>query len=315
MTAEYWYSLFAGVVPKSALHLHEPMARHTTFMIGGPADLYIEPETEAELAAVLRLAAAEGVPLTVLGGGSNVLVRDGGIRGVTVGLCRMVKPFYRRGDSLFAAGGMRMSRVVRRAAQEELAGLEFAVGIPGTVGGAVWMNAGAYGGEMCEVVASVTAVTRRGERVVYDREELGFGYRRSRFQESGDIVTEVEFALRPGVPAQIAALMDDYTERRRRKQPLDFPSAGSTFKRPAGYYAGTLIEQTGLKGLRCGGACVSTLHAGFVINDRQATARDVLALIDEVRARVRVAHGVELEPEVRIFGEDLPAEEVDRNAD
>ncbi len=308
MTAEYWYQLFSGVVPKSALHMHEPMSRHTTFAIGGPADLYIEPETEAELAAVLRLAKAEKVPLTIIGGGSNILVRDGGIRGVTVGLARLVTPFYCDGDCVIAAGGVRMSQVARLAAKEGLTGLEFAVGIPGTIGGAVWMNAGAYGGEMVQIVASVAAVTRSGERRNYKGEELHFGYRHSVFQETDDIVTEVRMRLQKGDPETIAAKMKEYTLRRQAKQPLDFPSAGSTFKRPPGNFAGTLIEKTGLKGLRIGGAMVSTLHAGFVVNAGHATADDVLNLIKEVQRRVKEAHGVNLEPEVRIFGEDIKTE-------
>lgn len=308
MTAEYWRRLFAGVVPESAVRLDEPMARHTTFAIGGPADVYVEPQTEAELAAVLRLTESEQLPLTILGGGSNVLVRDGGIRGVTIGLGRLTKPFYCEGHTIIAAGGVRMMQVSRLALEHGLTGLEFAVGIPGTIGGAVWMNAGAYGGEMMQIVESVTTVTREGERRVYTGAELNFGYRQSIFQETGDIVTEVHLQLQPGNPAEIAAHMDEYTQRRRTKQPLTLPSAGSTFKRPPGYYAGTLIDQTGLKGLAIGGAQVSTLHAGFVVNTGKATASDVLQLISEVQRRVFEMHGVQLDPEVRIFGEDRKEE-------
>lgn len=308
MTAEYWRQLFAGIVPESAIRLDEPMARHTTFAIGGPADVYVEPQTEAELAAVLRLTQSENLPLTILGGGSNVLVRDGGIRGITIGLGRMTKPFYCEENRIVAAGGVRMMQVSRMGLEHSLTGLEFAVGIPGTIGGAVWMNAGAYGGEMMQIVDSVSTVTREGERRVYTREELNFGYRQSVFQETGDIVTEVHLRLQKGKQEKIAADMDEYTQRRRSKQPLTLPSAGSTFKRPPGYYAGTLIDQTGLKGLAIGGAQVSTLHAGFVVNTGQATARDVLQLISEVQRRVFELHGVQLDPEVRILGEDRKEE-------
>ncbi|MCI5837497.1 MAG: UDP-N-acetylmuramate dehydrogenase [Veillonellaceae bacterium] len=305
MNRKYWEKLFGGIVPLSNLHFEEPMARHTTFAIGGPADLYIEPETEAELAGVLRVATAEDLPVSVLGGGANVLVRDGGIRGLTIGLSRLVRPLYVEGTTLIAAGGVRLTQVSRKAAAAGLTGLEFACGIPGTIGGAVWMNAGAYGGEMCQIVTGVTALTPAGERVEYDREELAFGYRKSRFQETGDIVTEVRLALQEGESEAIRQAMAQYNEQRRHKQPLDHPSAGSTFKRPPGNYAGTLIDRTGLKGLAVGGAAVSTLHAGFIVNRGGATAKDVLTLIAEIRRRVYDAHGVDLEPEVRIFGEDL----------
>lgn len=311
MTKEYWEELFSGVVPKSALHFAEPMARHTTFAIGGPADLYIEPATEAELAGVLRVVANEKCPLMILGGGANVLVRDGGVRGVVVGLSRLVRPCYTDGTRLVVAGGVRLAQASRAAAKAELSGLEFACGIPGTIGGAVWMNAGAYGGEMQQIVAEVTALTRAGERVVYAGDKLHFAYRHSVFQETGDIITQVTMELQPGNAAEIRAKMADYTKRRTTKQPLDMPSSGSTFKRPVGYYAGTLIETTGLKGLTVGGAQISMRHAGFIVNRGGATAADVLGLIAEVQRRVFAEHGVTLEPEVQIFGEDKQRSETD----
>ena len=311
MTKEYWEELFSGVVPKSALHFAELMARHTTFAIGGPADLYIEPATEAELAGVLRVVANEKCPLMILGGGANVLVRDGGVRGVVIGLSRLVRPCYTDGTRLVVAGGVRLAQASRAAAKAELSGLEFACGIPGTIGGAVWMNAGAYGGEMQQIVTEVTALTRAGERVVYAGDQLHFAYRHSVFQETGDIITQVTMELQPGNAAEIRAKMADYTQRRTTKQPLDMPSSGSTFKRPVGYYAGTLIETTGLKGLTVGGAQVSMRHAGFIVNCGGATAADVLGLIAEVQRRVFAAHGVTLEPEVQIFGEDEQRGETD----
>ncbi|MBS6028389.1 MAG: UDP-N-acetylmuramate dehydrogenase [Negativicoccus succinicivorans] len=287
------------------------MARHTTFAIGGPADLYIEPVTEAELAGVLRVVANEKCPLMILGGGANVLVRDGGVRGVVIGLSRLVRPCYTDGTRLVVAGGVRLAQASRAAAKAELSGLEFACGIPGTIGGAVWMNAGAYGGEMQQIVTEVTALTRAGERVVYAGDQLHFAYRHSVFQETGDIITQVTMELQPGNAAEIRAKMADYTQRRTTKQPLDMPSSGSTFKRPVGYYAGTLIETTGLKGLTVGGAQVSMRHAGFIVNCGGATAADVLGLIAEVQRRVFAAHGVTLEPEVQIFGEDEQRSEAD----
>jgi len=294
----------AQAVTRGTVRTDEPMARHTTFAIGGPADVYIEPADEDELVDVLRAVHAAGEPLTVLGGGSNVLVGDGGIRGVTICLRRLAQPLAVSGTVMCAGGGIRMQRVSTLAARQGLSGLEFAVGIPGTLGGGVWMNAGAYGGEMSTVVTEVTAVTRTGERVSYSGRELAFGYRHSVFQDTGDLVTSVTMALVPDDVAAIRARMDDYTARRRHKQPLEYPSAGSTFKRPPGYFAGTLIDETGLKGLTVGGAQISTRHAGFVINHHGATAADVKALIALVQEKIMAAHGVYLEPEVRMIGDD-----------
>ena len=271
----------------------------------------MSPRAEAELAGVLRVVANEKCPLMILGGGANVLVRDGGVRGVVVGLSRLVRPCYTDGTRLVVAGGVRLAQASRAAAKAELSGLEFACGIPGTIGGAVWMNAGAYGGEMQQIVTEVTALTRAGERVVYAGDQLHFAYRHSVFQETGDIITQVTMELQPGNAAEIRAKMADYTQRRTTKQPLDMPSSGSTFKRPVGYYAGTLIETTGLKGLTVGGAQISMRHAGFIVNRGGATAADVLGLIAEVQRRVFAEHGVTLEPEVQIFGEDKQRSETD----
>lgn len=304
MSARTAQARIARLVTRGTVRTDEPMARHTTFAIGGPADLYIEPADEDELTAVLRAVHEAQEPLTVLGGGSNVLVADGGIRGVTVCLRRLSQPPVVDGTTMRAGGGIRMQRVSTVAARHGLSGLEFAVGIPGTLGGGVWMNAGAYGGEMSAVVTEVAAVTRTGERVSYTGKELAFGYRHSVFQDTGDLVTAVTMALTPDDPAAIRARMEDYTARRRHKQPLEYPSAGSTFKRPPGYFAGTLIDQTGLKGLTVGGAQVSTRHAGFVVNHGGATAADVKALIRLVQEKIMAAHGVYLEPEVRMIGDD-----------
>ncbi len=282
-----------------------PMSEHTTFKIGGPADIFIEPRNIEELSQVMALVHESQVPVTVLGCGSNVLVRDGGIRGVVVSLCGMRQVLRQENGTIVAGAGYTLKEVSEFAWQEGLTGLEFAIGIPGSLGGAVFMNAGAYGGEMCQVVTTVKAVDLTGRVHVYEAAALDFGYRHSVFHDNHEIIGEVTMQLVPGDETDIKAVMDDLTARREAKQPLEYPSAGSTFKRPPGYYAGTLIEQTGLKGLSVGDAQVSQKHAGFVINRGSATADDVLGVISEVQRRVHEAHGVTLETEVRIIGEDV----------
>ena len=242
--------------------------------------------------------------MTVLGGGSNVLVRDGGIRGVVIQLNRLKKVLSCHDGKMLVSAGYMLKDICQFAQEQGLTGIEFACGIPGTLGGAVFMNAGAYGGEMSHVVSRVRTVSSTGGVHTYSAPNLGFGYRQSRFQKSQEFVVEVELHLRPGDKDEIQRTMDDLMQRRRSKQPLEMHSAGSTFKRPPGYFAGTLIDQTGLKGLSCGDAQVSTKHAGFVVNRGHASARDVLQVIREVQRRVELAHGVHLEPEVRIIGED-----------
>lgn len=283
--------------------LDEPMRLHTTFEIGGPADFLIFPSSVAELQQVLKLIHQYELPLVILGNGSNVLVRDKGIRGAVVKFNGPMSQIRVEGQRLIAGAGALLKDVSAAAAAHGLTGLEFACGIPGSIGGALFMNAGAYDGEMKNVADTVRTVTLTGETHSYSRDELALGYRHSIFQENGEAIYEVELLLQPGEQAAIDAKIADFTERRETKQPLDMPSAGSTFKRPTGYYAGTLIDQTGLKGLAVGGAQVSTKHAGFVVNKGGATAADVLGLIHEVQQRVKAAHGVELHPEVRIIGE------------
>ncbi|MBS4914307.1 MAG: UDP-N-acetylmuramate dehydrogenase [Veillonella sp.] len=280
----------------------EPLKDHTTFKIGGPADLFIMPRTMDELSRVMRIISEADVPLTVLGSGSNVLVLDGGIQGVVLSLCQMKEHLICEGNKLVISAGYMLKEVSEFAYENELTGLEFAIGIPGTLGGAIFMNAGAYGGEMDQITTKVRAVALDGTVHEYGLDELAFAYRHSRFHESHEIVGEVEMTLKPGVKADILAVMDDLTERRMSKQPLEYASAGSTFKRPTGYFAGTLIEETGLKGLACGDAEVSRKHAGFVVNKGTASASDVLSVIREVQDRVAKAHGVCLETEVRIIG-------------
>lgn len=297
-------SQLSASMPASRILMDEPMSKHTTFAVGGPADVLVLPKSVKEMSLAIRVARSLELPVTVLGGGSNVLVRDGGIRGVVIQLNQMMKVLSCNGTKILASAGYMMKDVCQFAQEQGLTGIEFACGIPGTLGGAVFMNAGAYGGEMSHVVSRVRTVNSTGGVHTYNAPNLGFSYRQSRFQKSQEFVVEIELTLRQGNKAEIQQEMDDLMQKRRSKQPLEMHSAGSTFKRPPGYFAGTLIDQTGLKGLSCGDAQVSTKHAGFVVNTGHASARDVLQVIHEVQKRVEKAHGVHLEPEVRIIGED-----------
>ncbi len=286
------------------LLLEEPMSSHTTFRIGGPADYLIFPSSLPQLKQIFQLLRAYDIPYLVLGNGSNVLVRDKGIRGAVIKFNHLFSKIRQEGYTLIVEAGALLKDVSYFAAEAGLAGLEFAVGIPGSIGGAVFMNAGAYDSEMKNVVSKVRSVSPAGSFSELTVEDLELGYRRSIFHYTGQIICEVELSLIMGDPDEIRTKMNDLTTRRESKQPLEMPSAGSTFKRPKGYFAGTLIDQTGLKGLRVGDAMVSTKHAGFVVNAGHATAADVLALIEEVKKCVYAAHGVKLYPEVRIIGEE-----------
>ncbi len=282
----------------------EPMSGHTTFKIGGPADLFCIPRDTEALCELLKWTRAEGIPALVIGGGSNLLVRDRGIRGAVISTARLTAMSQREDGEVQAECGVPLARLAAYARDLGLCGLEFAQGIPGSVGGGIYMNAGAYGGEIKNLVTETDAVTPSGELVTVRGEDHRFGYRESCFTCSGAVVLRTRLRLLPGDRAAIAAQMEEYRERRRRMQPLESPSAGSTFKRPTGFYAGKLIEETGLKGLTVGGACVSEKHAGFLINKGGATARDVLELIEEVRSAVLREHGVLLEPEIKVVGEE-----------
>ena len=289
-------AIFAGCTAKPLL-AQEPMAKHTSFRIGGPADVLAQPADEAELAALLKRAAEHAVPVTLIGNGSNLLVRDKGIRGLVIKLSNSFSDMKALGNELTFGSGISLAMASKKAASLSLSGLEFAVGIPGTIGGAVYMNAGAYDGEMAKVVTSVRVMDREGKISELKASELAFAYRHTALQNSGLIVTSVTCVLQPDEADAIAAKMADFSQRRISKQPLELPSAGSMFKRPVGYFAGTLIEQTGLKGYTVGGAQVSQKHAGFVVNVGGATAKDVLQLISDVQSKVFAAHGVRLEPE------------------
>lgn len=294
--------IFAGCTQRPLL-LAEPMTKHTSFHIGGPAELMAQPQSEAELQSLLLKAAEAAVPVTLVGNGSNLLVRDKGIRGLVIKLGSMLRDIKVSGNVLTFGSGVSLAQASKKAAELGLSGMEFAVGIPGSIGGAVYMNAGAYDGEMSKVVKSVRVMDAAGEVSELSASELDFGYRHSALQGSGKIVTSVTVELAAGDKQAIAEKMADFSNRRITKQPLELPSAGSMFKRPPGYFAGTLIDQTGLKGYTVGGAQVSTKHAGFVVNIGGATAADVLQLISDVQAKVFAAHGVHLEPEVLVLGE------------
>jgi len=291
------------IIPEHRLLINEPMSRHTTFKIGGPADFLAMPATIAEVAAILDIAKEYKVPVVTFGNGSNVLVLDKGIRGIVLKFGRDMGYIRHKDSTIIAGAGAMLASVSRYAADNKLTGMEFAVGIPGSVGGAVFMNAGAYEGEMSCVVSAVACVCENGKIRRFSNEDSKFSYRHSVFQDNGCTICEVELTLEEGEPDIIRSKMTEYINRRQTKQPVELPSAGSTFKRPPGYYAGTLIDQAGLKGLTVGGAQVSTKHAGFIVNTGGATANDVLTLIKEVQSRVHDIYGIDLQPEVRILGE------------
>lgn len=295
-----FYEKLRHILPEDCVKTEEPMSRHTTFRIGGPAKYYARPKTKEQLARTAMLCAGEKVPWYVVGHGSNLLAGDQGYDGVilsTEGLsqCRA------EGNEIKAEAGVLLSRAAREAARLSLTGLEFAAGIPGTVGGAVVMNAGAYGSEIKDVLVWASVLDTDGKILTLEARDLGLGYRTSRVPSSGYVVLEAGFKLTEGDQEAVLARMEELAAKRREKQPLDYPSAGSTFKRPAGHFAGKLIEDAGLRGFQVGGAQVSEKHCGFVINREDATAGDVLELCREVRRRVREHSGVELELEVKLL--------------
>lgn len=283
----------------------EPMKNHTTFRIGGPADALALPKTPEEVAEVVHFCHEHAQPYYVLGNGSNLLVSDEGYRGLVLQLYRNFNDIQVNGETITVQSGAMLAAVARTAYQTGLTGLEFASGIPGTIGGAVVMNAGAYGGEMKNVLKEVTVLTKEGEVLVIPAKALELGYRTSVIPKNGWIVLGAVLQLKKGDQEQILARMEELKEQRITKQPLDLPSAGSTFKRPEGYFAGKLIMDAGLRGFTVGGAQVSEKHCGFVVNRGNATATDVWELICEVKRRVKEMTGVELEPEVKLLG-DFP---------
>ncbi|MBR0368174.1 MAG: UDP-N-acetylmuramate dehydrogenase [Clostridia bacterium] len=283
--------------------LDEPMSRHTTFRVGGPADVMFLPESPEQAVGAIAAARAAGAPVMVIGNGSNLLVKDGGIRGLVIALGEGMAAVARVENVITAWAGASLARVAAYAQASGLSGLEFASGIPGTLGGGCAMNAGAYGGQLSDVLIDAQ-VYLDGKVRTLTRDDMQMGYRTTRPLREGGVVLSARFALRPDDPEAIAARMRELNARRRDKQPLNYPSAGSTFKRPEGHYAGALIEAAGLKGRSVHGAQVSEKHAGFIVKPGEATAADIIELIHIVQDEVMARSGVALEPEVRIIGED-----------
>lgn len=282
----------------------EPMNKHTTFKVGGPAGYFVTPENEEALRSTVLLCRANQKPYYILGNGSNLLVSDRGYDGVMISIGGGFSSVSVQGDTVFAGAGALLSKIAREALLHELAGLEFAAGIPGTLGGAVVMNAGAYDGEMKQVLKAVRVMKEDGTFAEISAEELELGYRHSCVPENGWIVLSAEIGLRPGKAQNILNRMDELAAKRREKQPLEYPSAGSTFKRPEGHFAGTLIQEAGLRGYRVGGAEVSEKHCGFIINRDRATAEDIRTLCRHVQKKVKETSGVELDTEVKMIGWD-----------
>ncbi len=282
----------------------EMMKNHTTFRIGGPADYFVMPESKEEIQSVLNLCKKEKVPFYIIGNGSNLLVSDEGFKGVILQIGKGMDQISLEEDGKVRAfSGAMLSRLAQVIAEHELTGFEFASGIPGSLGGAVSMNAGAYGREIKDVIVEATVVDDHNEIKVLSKDELKLSYRKSIVQTQGYVVIEALFAFKPGKKEEILQKMNELNQKRREKQPLNFPSAGSTFKRPEGYFAGKLIEDAGLRGFRVGGAAVSNKHCGFIINEENATAKDVRELIRQVDMRVYEQFGVHLEPEIRMIGQ------------
>ena len=291
-----------SIVGDDNVALDEPMSKHTSFRIGGPADLFVTPDDIDELRDVIAACRAAVVPHFVLGCGSDLLVADEGYRGVIVSCTKGLVNVAIDGETMACQAGVPLREASEMACELGLSGLEFACGIPGSVGGACFMNAGAYGGCVADVLESVRCLMPDGTQQSLPVEELALGYRASRVRDEGLVVLSATFRLHEGDQDDIRARMDDFTQRRRKKQPLELPSAGSTFKRPEGHFAGKLISDAGLKGYAHGGASVSTKHAGFVVNNGGATAADVHAVIRHVQDEVERQFGVRLEPELRFLG-------------
>lgn len=287
----------------SELFWQEAMRRHTSFKIGGPADLFFRPKSVEHLAWMLRFCREKDIPFYIMGNGSNLLVGDKGYRGVVIQVYKNLSNFKIEGCRVEAEAGILLAKLASKIYEARLTGFEFASGIPGTLGGAVYMNAGAYGGEIKDVLLSATVLTRDGTIKTLDKEALELGYRHSALMANKDIVLSAVMALKDGEQEAIRAMMNELNQRRKDKQPVEKPSAGSTFKRPVGYYAGKLIMDAGLRGYQIGGAQVSYKHCGFVINTGDATAEDVLNLVTHIQREVKGQFGVDLEPEVRMIGE------------
>ncbi len=304
MEKEQIAHLLGEIIGPENVYTDQPMSQHTSFRIGGPADVLVKPYSEEQFSDIFKFCNREGIPVFVMGNGTNLIVRDKGIRGVVVKIFDNLNKCSVNGDVIEAESGILLSRLANLALENELSGLEFASGIPGTLGGAVTMNAGAYGGEMKDVVIQTQFMSHDGKINTVEGEEHKFGYRTSFIQSEGGIVLKSYLKLKKASYDSIKANMTDLSAKRCDKQPLNMPSAGSVFKRPVGYFAGKLIEDSGLKGYRIGGAEVSSKHCGFIVNAGGATAGDVISLIKHVQETVMKNFGVELKTEVKIVGEE-----------
>ena len=294
---------FCQVLGKEQVLFEEPMKSHTTFRIGGPAEVFIMPKSIKQVQMAVKICQEEQIPYFILGNGSNLLVGDKGYRGVILQIFKKMNQIRVEGNKIHAGAGALLSKIAAAALADSLTGFEFAAGIPGTLGGAVRMNAGAYGGEMKQVLESVAVMTADGEFLTIPVEEMGLAYRTSVVEQKNYIVLEAVISLEKGNPEKIKEVMDDLKEKRVTKQPLEYASAGSTFKRPEGYFAGKLIGDAGLRGFRVGDAQVSEKHCGFVINRGNASAAEVMELMRQVEDKVEENSGVRLEAEVRRIGE------------
>lgn len=304
MNKEFIYKQLLNILKEDKIKVDEPMKKHISFKVGGPADFLVKPETEEELIQVIKLVKEENIPFLVIGNGSNLLVKDGGIRGVVIELTDNFNNYEIEGNIIKAQSGALLSILGRNALKNSLTGFEFAAGIPGTLGGALAMNAGAYGGEMKQVIKTVRLMDTEGNIFELSNEEMKFEYRRSILTTNDFIVLSAVIELKQGNADEIKETMVDYANRRSTKQPLNFPSAGSTFKRPEGHFAAKLIDDCGLRGLNLRGAQVSDKHCGFVINSGDASAKDLLDLMFIVKSTVNAKFGIMLEEEVKILGED-----------
>ncbi|MHA7098541.1 UDP-N-acetylmuramate dehydrogenase [Priestia aryabhattai] len=298
------HEVLKTIIKPKNVKVDEPLSNHTFTKTGGKADFLVFPETSKEVQDVYQYAMQQQISITIIGFGSNLIIRDGGIRGIVMSL-KKLNSIQIKGTKIITQSGAAISDVSKFALSQSQTGLEFACGIPGSVGGAVHMNAGAYGGEIKDVIKECVVMNKNGDLITLNKEQIGLSYRKSRVAEQGHIILEVIFELNPGVYEEIHAKMDDFTLQRQRKQPLEYPSCGSVFKRPLGHFAGKLIQESGLQGKQIGGAQVSTRHAGFIVNIDKATATDYIKLIQHIQNTVKSKFEVELETEVKVIGEDL----------
>lgn len=303
MSKHQWFQQLQQTITEGILKIDEPLCKYTATKLGGAADLLVMPATIEETVATVRYAYAQNIPLLLLGNGSNMVVRDGGVRGIVLHM-RQLNKIIVDGTSIHAESGANIIDASRQAATHSLTGFEFACGIPGSIGGAMMMNAGAYGGEVKDIIKQATVLTKSGELLVLSKDELELGYRQSIIGKEGYFVLSADFELTKGNQEEINAKVADLTFQRESKQPLEYPSAGSVFKRPPGYFAGKLIQDCGMQGKGHGGAEVSTKHAGFIVNKNKATASDYIETIEMVKAQVKKTFDVDLELEVKIVGEE-----------